>query len=71
MTLGLEERADGARATANVLVASYPGRSIRGMTKGAATVTGDPRNAALRRTAIEHAVASAFGDLPKMFAAGR
>ncbi len=71
VTLGLEERSDGARATANVLVASYPDRSIRGMTKGAATVTGDPRNAALRRAAIEHAGASAFGDLPKMFAAGR
>jgi hypothetical protein len=71
VTLGLEERADGTRATANVLVASYPGRSIRGMTKGAATATGDPRNAALQRAAIEHAIASAFGDLPKMFAAGR
>lgn len=71
VTLGLEAQPAGTRATANVLVASYPGRSIRGMTKGAATVSGDPRNAALQRTAIEHAVASAFGDLPKMFEAGR
>jgi hypothetical protein len=67
VTLGVEAVSGGARATANVLVASYPGRSIRGFAKGAATAGGNPADPELQRMAIEHAIASAFSDLPRMF----
>jgi hypothetical protein len=69
VTLGVEPVSGGARATANVLVATYPGRSIRGFAKGAATAGGDPQSPELQRQAIEHAIHSAFSDLPRMMAA--
>jgi hypothetical protein len=67
--VGLEEVNGGTRATANVLVATYPGRSIRGSAKGAATAQGDPRSPELQRMAIEHAIGSAFASLPRMLVA--
>jgi hypothetical protein len=69
VTVGLEEVDGGTRATANVLVATYPGRSIRGSAKGAATAQGDPRSPELQRMAIEHAIGSAFASLPRMLVA--
>ena len=69
VTVGLEEVNGGTRATANVLVATYPGRSIRGSAKGAATAQGDPRSPELQRMAIEHAIGSAFASLPRMLVA--
>jgi hypothetical protein len=69
VTLGVEPVSGGARATANVLVATYPGRSIKGFAKGAATAMGDPQDPELQRMAIERAIASAFSDLPRMLKA--
>jgi hypothetical protein len=69
VTLGLEAQEGATRATASVLVATYPGRAILGITKGAATATGDPLNPALQRMAVEHAIDSAFSDLHRLFEA--
>ena len=66
VTLGVEAVSGGTRATANVLVATYPGRSIKGFAKGAATAGGDPQSWELQRVALEHAIRSAFSDLPRM-----
>ena len=70
-TFGLEEQAGGARATANVLVATYPGLALLGATKGAATVSGDPHNPAVQRMAMDAAIESAFSDLRRVFEADR
>ena len=70
VTLGLLPQAGATRATVNVLVATYPGRSIVGSTRGAATAQGDPQDPALQRVVVEHATDSALADLPRMFAAG-
>jgi hypothetical protein len=70
-TFGVEEQAGGARATANVLVATYPGLALLGATKGAATVSGDPRNPAVQRMAMDAAIESAFFNLRRVFEADR
>lgn len=66
----LEVRSDGSvRATVSVIVGTYPGRAMRAMLSGAATVTGG--GASSKVQAIEAAFTGAMRRLPQAMAAGR
>jgi hypothetical protein len=59
----LEQRPDGAlRASVSVVVQDYPGRNVRSMLTGSATVSGESGTTA-QRTAIEAALGSALRNL--------
>ncbi|GAB4212430.1 MAG: hypothetical protein OHK0013_35180 [Sandaracinaceae bacterium] len=65
----LEQRPDGAlRASVSVVVQDYPGRNVRSMLTGSATVSGETGTAA-QRTAIEAALGSALRNLATAMAA--
>jgi hypothetical protein len=65
----LEQRPDGAlRASVSVVVQDYPGRNVRSMLTGSATVSGETGTAA-QRTAIEAALGSALRNLGTAMAA--
>jgi len=58
----------GLRVTVSVIVGTYPGRDMRAMLSGAATVQGGA-GASARRIAIEAALRSALRRLPQALAA--
>jgi hypothetical protein len=65
----LEQRPDGAlRASVSVVVQDYPGRNVRSMLTGSATVSGET-GATAQRTAIEAALGSALRNLGTAMAA--
>lgn len=65
----LEQRPDGAlRASVSVVVQDYPGRNVRSMLTGSATVSGESGTTA-QRTAIEAALGSALRNLGTAMAA--
>lgn len=65
----LESRPDGSlRASVSVVVQDYPGRNVRSMLTGSATVSGE-QGATAQRTAIEAALGSALRNLGQAMAA--
>ena len=67
--VSLEVRADGGvRAQVSIIVQSYPGRDVRSMLSGAATVMGETGVAA-QRAAVEGALQSALRNLPTAMSA--
>ena len=66
--MSLEDNGDGTRAVISVIVNTYPGRDMRAMLRGAATVPGG-HDAFAQRTAIEGAVRGAIRSLPQAMAA--
>ena len=67
--VSLETRADGGvRAQVSVIVQTYPGRDVRSMLSGAATVMGASGTGA-QRDAIQAALQSALRNLPTAMAA--
>lgn len=68
--VSVESRPDGAvRASVSVIVATYPGRDMRSILQGAATVMGG--GAGARDQAIEAAFTGALRNLTSAMAAGR
>jgi len=67
----VEVRPDGAvRAEVSVVVGMYPGRSIKAMLSGAATVPGGGSSPVARQRAIEGAFTGALRRLPQAMRAG-
>jgi len=64
----VEQSDRGLRVTVSVIVGTYPGRDMRAMLSGAATVQGGA-GASARRLAIEAALRSALRRLPQALAA--
>ncbi|RLB53237.1 MAG: hypothetical protein DRJ42_12530 [Deltaproteobacteria bacterium] len=65
----IEDRNGGTRAVVSIIVNTYPGRDMRVMLQGAATVQGSS-GATAERQAIEGALTGALRRLPQAFAAG-
>ncbi len=65
----IENRNGGTRAVVSVIVNTYPGRDMRVILQGAATVQG-ARGDSAKRQAIEGALTGALRRLPQAFAAG-
>jgi len=65
----IENRNGGTRAVVSVIVNTYPGRDMRVILQGAATVQG-ASGASAQRQAIEGALTGALRRLPQAFAAG-
>jgi len=65
----IEDRNGGTRAVVSVIVNTYPGRDMRVILQGAATVQG-ASGASAERQAIEGALTGALRRLPQAFAAG-
>jgi hypothetical protein len=61
----------GTRAAVNVMVGTYPGRDMRAMLKGAATLPGAPDDEESRLAAAQGALQSALRKLPGVFAQAR
>jgi hypothetical protein len=67
----LEERPDGAlRAQVSVIVGTYPGRAMRVMLSGAATVSGGGTSDQAKMQAVEAAFTGALRRLPQALQAG-
>lgn len=66
----IEDRDDGVRAVVSVIVNTYPGRDMRVILQGAATVQGGGSGPTVQRQAIEGALTGALRRLPQAFAAG-
>jgi len=66
----VEERGGGIRAVVSVIVGTYPGRDMRVILQGAATVQGGRGGSVAQRQAIEGALTGALRRLPQAFAAG-
>jgi hypothetical protein len=66
----IEDRDNGVRAVVSVIVNTYPGRDMRVILQGAATVQGGGGGPTVRRQAIEGALTGALRRLPQAFAAG-
>lgn len=65
----IEDRNGGTRAVVSVIVNTYPGRDMRVILQGAATVQG-ATGASAERQAIQGALTGALRRLPQAFAAG-
>lgn len=65
----VEERNGGTRAVVSVIVGTYPGRDMRAILQGAATVQGGGSAAQLQQQAIEGALTGALRRLPQALAA--
>lgn len=61
----------GTRATVSVMVGTYPGRDMRAMLKGAATLPGSPNDEESRAAAVQGALQSVVRKLPGVFAQTR
>jgi hypothetical protein len=64
-SISVEERAGGIRAAVNLNLNTYPGRDMRAILQGAATVPGEGTGEATKQRAIEAAIASAARRLPQ------
>lgn len=67
--VSIEPRGDGVRASVSIIVGTYPGRDMRSILQGAATVMGGGSGA--RAQAIEAAFTGALRNLGQAMAAGR
>lgn len=65
----VEERNGGTRAVVSVIVGTYPGRDMRVILQGAATVQGGGSGAQVQQQAIEGALTGALRRLPQALAA--
>ncbi len=63
----LDYRPDGVRAAVSVVLTTYPGKDIRAMIRGAATVSNALGRRATQR-AIEGAILSALKEVPDAMA---
>jgi hypothetical protein len=61
----IEVRPDGVRAVVSVIVNTYPGRDMRAILNGAATVQGGGDGASVRRQAVQGAFSGALRRLPQ------
>lgn len=61
----------GTRAVVNVMVGTYPGRDMRAMLKGAATLPGGADDESSRLAAVQGALQGALRKLPGVFAQAR
>ncbi|MDW8361213.1 MAG: HEAT repeat domain-containing protein [Myxococcales bacterium] len=68
--VSLEQSPAGTRAVVSVIVGTYPGRDMRVILQGAATVQGGSSGPTIRQQAIEGALSGALRRLPQAFAAG-
>ena len=66
----VEEGSAGTRAVVSVIVNTYPGRDMRVILQGAATVQGGGRGSTVQMQAIEGAITGALRRLPQALAAG-
>ena len=66
----IEETGGGTRAVVSVIVGTYPGRDMRAILQGAATVPGATGEGAVR-AAIEGALRGAMRRLPQAMEASR
>lgn len=66
----LEERQGGLRAQVSIIVGTYPGRAMRVMLSGAATVSGAGTSEAVKQQAVEAAFTGALRRLPQALQAG-
>jgi hypothetical protein len=67
----VESRPDGSvRAQVSVVIGTYPGRDIRAMLSGAATVSGGGTAEALKVQAVQAAFTGALRRLPQAMQAG-
>jgi hypothetical protein len=67
----IETRPDGSvRAQVSVIIGTYPGRDIRAMLSGAATVSGGGTGEAAKLQAVEAAFTGALRRLPQAMQAG-
>ncbi|MEY4509056.1 MAG: hypothetical protein RLZZ450_1178 [Pseudomonadota bacterium] len=67
----IEQRPDGAlRAQVSVIVGTYPGRAMRAMLSGAATVSGGGTSEQAKMQAVEAAFTGALRRLPQALQAG-
>lgn len=67
----LEKRADSVRVKVAVVVATYPGRDIRAMLSGSASVSGRGEGEQAQRQATAVALESALRQLPSVLEASR